>query len=206
MKNDNNTYNKDFKIAAVSLLTALGNVSKVAEELKVSCRLIKSWEKEYLEFADKSFAGYGNRGLNPEDKKVHELEKKLQITNLHFRILKSAGKLFYQGRSMIFHFILENEKIYSIRMMCIALGINRRSYHSWKMQSISETQKRKMLIKQEITTIFFAAKRRYGSQRICAVLKNSGYYISDSTVKKYMNEMGLSSKLKGATRKVTSYN
>lgn len=206
MKNNNNTYNKDFKIAALSLLSTIDNISKVAEELKVSCRLLKTWKKEHLEFADGSFPGSGNRRLNPEDKKVYELEKKLKKSNLHFKILKSAGKILYLGRPMIFYFILENEKTYSIRMMCSVLCVNRRSYHYWKMQSLSETQKRKILIQQEITAIFFAAKGRYGSQRIRAVLKNSGYHISDSTVKNYMNEMGLSSKLKGATKKVTRDN
>jgi hypothetical protein len=206
MKNNNTTYNKDFKIAALSLLSAIGNVSKVAEELKVSCRLLKTWKKEHHEFGDGSFPGFGNRRLNPEDKKIHELEKKLEISNLHFRILKSAGKILYMGRVMIFYFVLENENKYSIGMMCSVLCINRNSYQHWKTQSLSETQKRKVLIQQEITAIFFNAKSRYGSKRIRAVLKNSGYHISDSTVKKYMNEMGLSSKLKGSTKKILTYN
>lgn len=202
MKNNNSTYKKDFKITALSLLSELGNVSKVAEELKIPRQLPKSWQKEYEELTDECSPGSAICRLNTDEKKIYELEKKLEISNLHFKILKSIGKVLYMGQPLIFKFMLEKEKTYSVRMMCSALCINRSSYYRWKQQTISETQKRKILIKQEIATIFLDAKHRYGSQRINVVLKKSGYHVSDSTVNSYMKEMGLSSKLKGATKKV----
>lgn len=80
--------------------------------------------------------------------------------------------------------------------MSETLGINRREYQRWKKQPMNETQKRKILIEKEITSIFFSVKRRYGSERIAIELQNSGYKIAGRTVRKYMRELGLSSKVK----------
>lgn len=61
---------------------------------------------------------------------------------------------------------------------------------------ITKTQKRKILLQKEITKIFFAFKRRYGSPRITIELQKLGYQISRTTVNKYMSELGLSNKVK----------
>jgi len=51
------------------------------------------------------------------------------------------------------------------------------------------------LIKEKITTIYFESKQRYGSPRITKELNILGYKISRITVAKYMNKLGLRSKL-----------
>ncbi|WP_326984292.1 IS3 family transposase [Chryseobacterium sp. MYb264] len=50
-------------------------------------------------------------------------------------------------------------------------------------------------IKQQITSIYFSAKQRYGSPRITFELNSLGCKISKVTVAKYMKELGLRSKL-----------
>jgi len=61
---------------------------------------------------------------------------------------------------------------------------------------LNETQKRKILMQKEITSIFFTFERRYGSDRIATELQKSGYQLSAVTVRKYMSEMGLTSMVK----------
>lgn len=124
--------------------------------------------------------------------KIHNLEKKIKKIDLKFEILRNAGKHLYEGKSKVFDFVLTNEKIYSIRLMSEALGIDRREYQRWKKQPLNETQKRKILIQKEITSIFFAFKMRYGSERIAVELQNLGYKLSSSSVRKYMRELGFS--------------
>jgi transcriptional regulator of heat shock response len=124
--------------------------------------------------------------------KIHNLEKKIKKLDLKFEILKNAGKHLYEGKSNVFDFVLTNEKIYSIRLMSEALGIDRRAYQRWKKEPLNETQKRKILIQKEITLIFYAFKMRYGSERITVELQNLGYKLSSSTVKNYMRELGFS--------------
>lgn len=130
--------------------------------------------------------------LVEKEKKIFEIEKKTKELDLKFEILKNAGKLLHQGRSKIFDFMLCNEKKYTIKLMSETLGVSRCSYHKWKREPLSLTQKRKILIKKEITSIFFVFKRRYGSERIAVELQKSGYQLSAKTVRIYMKEMGLS--------------
>lgn len=134
--------------------------------------------------------------LTTKDTRIIELERKINKSVLKFEILKSAGKCLHQGKYKIFDFIFKNEKIYSIRLMSEALDIDRREYQRWKNQPLNETQKRKILIQKEITSIFFAFQRRYGSERIAVELKNLGYQLSPRTVREYMSEMGLTSMVK----------
>jgi hypothetical protein len=127
-----------------------------------------------------------------QEQKINTLEQKIKKSDLKFEILRNAGKHLYEGKYRVFDFILSNEKIYSIRLMSESLGIDRREYHRWKKQPLNETQKRKILIQKEITSLFFAFKMRYGSERIAVELQKAGYQLSGRTVRKYMSELGLS--------------
>ncbi len=92
---------------------------------------------------------------------------------------------------MIYLFIKDHEKIYSIEKMCKVLAVSNSSYYKWKKQIVSERQKRVILIKEAITSIYFNTKQRYGSPRITLELQNIGYQISRITVAKYMKQLGL---------------
>nr|WP_199001715.1 IS3 family transposase [Flavobacterium sp. ASV13] len=75
--------------------------------------------------------------------------------------------------------------------MCKVLAVSNSSYYKWKKQIVSERQKRVILIKEAITSIYFNTKQRYGSPRITLELQNIGYQISRITVAKYMKQLGL---------------
>jgi len=79
--------------------------------------------------------------------------------------------------------------------MCKVLEVSSSSYYKWKSKPISNRALRKNEIKQQISTIYFASKQRYGSPRITFELQYLGYKISRITVAKYMKELGLRSKL-----------
>jgi len=79
--------------------------------------------------------------------------------------------------------------------MCSILKISSRGYYKWKSKTISKKAIIKNQLKQKIQTLYFEFKQRYGSPRITAELHALGYQISRVTVAKYMNELGLKSKL-----------
>src|SRR6218665_3371617 len=122
------------------------------------------------------------------------LEKKIKKTDLKFEILKNAGQCILHGKPKIFEFIKENESRYSIRLMTEVLSANRREYHRWKKKPLNDTQLKKILMQRKITSIFFVARRRYGSERISVELENSGFKLCSRTVRKYMSELGLSAR------------
>lgn len=75
--------------------------------------------------------------------------------------------------------------------MCKILGVNFGSYNNWKSRSITERQKWKMIVNNEIESIFLASQKRYGSKRVKAELEKSGYNLSADTVRLYMRELNL---------------
>ncbi|KUJ59551.1 hypothetical protein AR687_22675 [Flavobacteriaceae bacterium CRH] len=195
MKGNRKEYDFAFKEKAVLLSYERKSLILLEKELGLYSGALTIWRQEYKKF---DVGGLVNNYVksNLEIQKIQALEKKIRKSDLKFEILKNAGEYLNQGAPIIFYFIEENEKRYSIRMMCEVLDVNRRTYYGWKNQFVTKTQERKILIRKEISSIFFTCKRRYGSQRITIELQNSGYKISCSTVKKYMKELGLSSLVK----------
>jgi hypothetical protein len=58
---------------------------------------------------------------------------------------------------MIYLFIKDHEKIYSIEKMCKVLKVSPSSYYNWKRHILSERQRKTALMKEEITSIYFNA-------------------------------------------------
>lgn len=197
MKRNRKEYDFAFKENAVLLsYERRCSLAKLERELGLYTASLSTWRREYEKFNTEDSLENDYLKSNLEKKRNQELEKKTKKSDLKFEILKSAGKYLNQGRPKIFCFMARNENIYSIRLMCEVLGVHRCTYRRWKNGHITEKQKRKFLIKKEITSIFFAFKERYGCPRITIELQNTGYKISCTTVHQYMRELGLYSKVK----------
>jgi transposase InsO family protein len=96
---------------------------------------------------------------------------------------------------MIFDFIKNHAKIFPIEKMCKVLKVSQSGYYRWKIAAISKRLRKKNVLKEKITVLYFEFKQRYGSPRITMELNSLGYQISRITVAKYMRELGLKSKL-----------
>jgi transposase InsO family protein len=96
---------------------------------------------------------------------------------------------------MIFDFIKNHAKIFPIEKMCKVLKVSQSGYYRWKTAAISKRLRKKNVLKEKITALYFESKQRYGSPRITMELNILGYHISRTTVAKYMRELSLRSKL-----------
>jgi putative transposase len=96
---------------------------------------------------------------------------------------------------MIYIFIRNNEKIFPIEKMCKVLQVGQRSYYQWKSGTVLDRKQRAEWVKEKITSIYFESKRRYGSPRMTVELPSLGSKVSRITVAKYINQLGLRSKL-----------
>ena len=75
------------------------------------------------------------------------------------------------------------------------MGVGTRSYYAWQSRP-KETKNRKGInLENKIKAVYFDKKQRYGSPRIAAELRDNGIKVSRNTVAKYMNKMGLRSKI-----------
>ncbi len=109
--------------------------------------------------------------------------------------LKKNNRHLLQERSIKYKFIQNNECIFPIEKMCTVLKLSSSGYFKWKNRPFSKKLLLKEKIKEQITSIYFSSKQRYGSPRITFELNSLGYKISRITDAKYMIELGLRSKL-----------
>ncbi|MBF4519433.1 IS3 family transposase [Flavobacterium sp. ANB] len=185
-------YDRFFKEKAILLSYESNCLAKVEEELNIYPGALSKWRQKYKTFGREHFLRLAPKLKFAGHKKTQELKNKVKRSDLRFEILKNAGHYIYEGKTAIYYFMADNEKIYSIRIMAEVLNVDRTAYRKWKNEYFTETQIRKLVMQKEITSIFFAFKERYGSERIAVELQNLGYQISGRTVRKYMSELGLS--------------
>lgn len=96
---------------------------------------------------------------------------------------------------MIFTFIHAHSDEHSVVLMCKVLKVSTSGYYKWinkQNQPPSEREAYRTEIQQKISKSFHESFGTYGSPRVHADLVEWGYVISQKTVARMMNEMGLS--------------
>jgi transposase-like protein len=191
MEENKKSYSSNLKLEAVLLSFEKGTVAEVAEKFNITSHSLFNWRRNFIIHGPESFSVYGKGKLSADDKKIFDLKIKIKKINTQFEIIKGAVDYLQNKSHSRFQYIEENEHIYSSYLMCKTLGVCLTSYNKWKNEYVSERQKWKMMIKEEITKIFISSKKRYGSRRITAELQKSGYQLSSNTVLIYMRELNL---------------
>ena len=90
MRKQRTHYDKTFKENAVKLSLDRKNVSELAHELGVDPLLLYRWRKEYQQKGETSFPGKGVQSLSEEARRIMELEKRLNDSEIELEILKKA--------------------------------------------------------------------------------------------------------------------
>ncbi len=75
--------------------------------------------------------------------------------------------------------------------MCEVLKVSKSGYYKWLSKGENERQKKKKDVMNEIRKLFFENLEVYGSPRITRKLHKKNIVISEKTVGRYMQEMGL---------------
>jgi transposase InsO family protein len=75
--------------------------------------------------------------------------------------------------------------------LCQTLEVNRSSFYAWQEGKTYVLKAEKARIRNEVKTVFYEHKRRYGSRRIEAELKGSGIPVGRYQVRHSMEEQGL---------------
>lgn len=93
MRKKRTHYDKSFKENAVKLSLERKNVSELAQELGIEPFLLYRWRKEFQQKGEYSFPGHGVQSLNEETRRIAELEKRLNDTEIERDILKKALRI-----------------------------------------------------------------------------------------------------------------
>lgn len=91
-----------------------------------------------------------------------------------------------------------------IGFLCQYFGVSRSGYYQWQQSGRPARFVKKEKVCQEIKKIFDWSRETYGSPRMHDELRDRGFQISENTVAKYMQELGLDARLKKKFRVQTT--
>ena len=87
------TYSREFKIEAVRLAETSGkSLAQLERELGIGEGCIRQWRKKLAADGEHAFPGQGN--LLPQDERIRQLERELEIVRQEREILKKAVAIF----------------------------------------------------------------------------------------------------------------
>lgn len=191
-------YDRTFKENAVRLTyeRGKGQTKVIAGELGITAKILSRWRQEFQKFGTGSFCGTGYLLLTPEQTIINKLEKKIKDSKITLEILKKGTAPVSQGYVKTKDFIEDNKSKFSIIKMCNVLGVSRTTYYNRKKQELTDTETRIILYKEQITSIFYEFKKKYGPLKVTKELQSRGSKIQYDSVKFYMKMLGLRSKVK----------
>ncbi|MEW9674503.1 IS3 family transposase [Ammoniphilus sp. 3BR4] len=82
---------------------------------------------------------------------------------------------------------------FPVEKMCKVMAVSRSGYYKWKKAEPSEQELQKRKVQERIIYYYHDSEKRYGAPKIAVLLHREGFTITERTVGKYMNELGLRS-------------
>jgi transposase len=87
------TYSREFKLEAVRLAeTSDKSIKQIEQELGIGEGCIRQWKKKLAAEGDNAFPGHGK--LPPDEERIRQLERELEIVRQERDILKKAVAIF----------------------------------------------------------------------------------------------------------------
>jgi transposase InsO family protein len=107
---------------------------------------------------------------------------------------------------LIFAWIEERKKQWSVAQMCRTLDVSRSGYYAWRKRPPSVAEIRRKELTAQVKQIHARMKGRYGSPRIHAELVATGHECCVNFVAKLMREAGIVAKTRRKFRQTTDSN
>jgi len=92
-------------------------------------------------------------------------------------------------------FIREHQAQYTVKRMCMVLGVSASGYYDWIDRPESERSKSNRALTTKIRCFHQASRRTYGSPRIHRDLQDSGETVSVNRVARLMRQSGIQAKM-----------
>jgi len=87
----------------VNLCQSGKSTKEVSEELGIRPDMVRRWKREYTQYQDGSFSGYGNANMNAEQKEITRLKVELKNAQIERDILKKAVGIFSRSDGKYFN-------------------------------------------------------------------------------------------------------
>ena len=87
------TYSREFKLEAVRLAETSGkSMAEIERDLDIGEGCIRLWRKKLAAEGENAFPGHGH--LPPDQERIRQLERELEVTRQERDILKKAVAIF----------------------------------------------------------------------------------------------------------------
>ena len=87
----------------VNLCQSGKSTKEVSDELGIRPDMERRWTREYNQYQDGSFSGYGNANMNAEQKEITRLKVELKNAQIERDILKKAVGIFSRSDGKYFN-------------------------------------------------------------------------------------------------------
>jgi len=92
-------FSREFKLAAVARVRAGESAAAVARAMEVNANEVQRWWREWEEYGDRAFLGFGQK--RDEEDHTAELERKIGQQALEIDFLRRALQRFEQERQSL---------------------------------------------------------------------------------------------------------
>ena len=93
MAKNQKSYSREFKIRAVRLLESTGkSQAEIERELGIGSSNLSRWKKQFGEQGEDAFPGRGR--VTPDEERIRQLEREVEILRQERDILKKAVAIF----------------------------------------------------------------------------------------------------------------
>ena len=168
-------------------ITGGESVSVIAKETGIPRSTIYSWIKQYQEEKDDGKLEVTARNFRLLENKVKRLEGIIEI-------MKKSGCSANDPLSLKLPALEALQGQYNVHMLCEALDVPRGTYYNYILRNKRTHTwyaKRREELRLKIQQIYDDNHQIFGAAKICAVMKEEGYRISEEMVRELMRDMGL---------------
>ncbi|MDB5311337.1 MAG: family transposase [Gemmataceae bacterium] len=199
------TFTREFKVAAVKLVTGKGRSgSEVARSPGIGTELLRRWKIALDTGGREAFPGHGS--LPPAEDELRGLKAEGARLKAERDILQNSYGALRQEVAVSHAFIESHRAEWPVAPMGDALGVSTPGDYSWRDRAASDRQQRRDALTAEIHAVRVAVKARSGSPRMHPEMVDRGRHCCVITVARIMRAAGIVTKTKRKFRHTTDAN
>jgi transposase InsO family protein len=123
---------------------------------------------------------------------VDSLRNEVRNLQQQVDLLKASWHVDRSSKKAIYAFIVTNQQLYSVEMMCTVFEVQRSGFYAWVGRPASLHEETDAELMAEIERIFEESHATYGSPRVHAELISLGWKVARKRVARLMRKLGLS--------------
>jgi transposase-like protein len=184
------SFTKDYKLEVIQLARTSGkSKAQLERELGLTPGQIGNWEKALEQGGQQAFPGTSRQ--TETEAELRPLRRENEILRQERDILRSHGCLRQTSGTprpaVTFAFIKDHEREFKVKIMCRVLDASYGGYYAWlrrQKQPPGQRGTANRQLSEQIQTVFRRSRGTYGSPRIHAELRATGWTCSRNLIRR----------------------